>query len=143
MTQMKTGILKSLALSAVATGTLVAAMPQAEAARVVVGINNGYVQPVQQCDGYTRTYIDGYGYQRVVQGTACLQPNGEWIVVSEALLPLQSPRYPGPVVYRDVPSYYVRPTVIYYNDRNTRWSHDDHHDNGGRYNGGGHNGRHH
>lgn len=137
---MKTGIIKSLALGAVTAGALVAVMPQAEAARVIVGINNGYVQPVQQCDGYTRTFIDGYGYQRTAQGTACLQPNGEWAVVSETLLPMQSPRYPGQVVYRDVPSYYVRPTVIYYNDRNAHWNHN--HDNG-RHDNGRHNGWHH
>ncbi|MDB5491320.1 MAG: hypothetical protein JWO78_1169 [Micavibrio sp.] len=133
---MKTGIFKTLGLAAMTAGAVFAAMPRAEA-RVIVNINNGY--PVQQCDGYTRTYIDGYGYQRTAQGTACLQPNGEWVVVWETLLPVYNTAYIDRTYYRDVPSYYVRPSVIYYNDRNTHWSRNDRHD---RHDNGRHNGRH-
>ncbi|MCU1418823.1 MAG: hypothetical protein JWP32_2997, partial [Schumannella sp.] len=75
-----------------------------------------------------------YGYQRSATGTACLQPNGQWIVVAETLNPAPYPVYQQRVIYRDAQPYYNRPNYVHYDDRNVDWRHDsDRYDRWDRY----------
>lgn len=92
--------LRTLILTTLAAGGLVAAIPHQAEARVVINFNTA-----PECQGFTRTFLDNYGYQRTATGTACLQPNGMWQVVSENVNPLPS-YYSQPVVYRRTPVYY-------------------------------------
>lgn len=123
---MTSGIFKSLAFTALIAGALISIAPQQAQARAILNLNT---TNTQQCNGYTRNYIDAYGYQRSATGTACLQPNGQWIIVSESLNPAPYPVYPQRVIYRDQPAHYTRPNYVQYDDRDD-WRYDnDRYDN--------------
>lgn len=93
--------------------------PNPAKAGVNITFNNG-----PSCQGYTRNFIDAYGYQRVATGTSCLQHDGVWRVVSEGpsrVISMPYYAYPQPVAYSK--GWHKK-----HHDNRRNWNRYDHHD---------------